>query len=158
MIVEILQITHLLPRFDKDEDNVNLMVEISKGELLKALHSFQKDKSPGPNGWPIEFYLGLYYIIRGDLLKVVEESRSEGLIHSPHSAFNSLTPEDDNPSKLDDFRPISLCNFIYKVISKVIARRIKEILRNEFLKNYLGSWRIVKFTKLLGFPKKVYTT
>lgn len=56
-IAEIIQIAELFPKFVEEEDNGDLMAEVMEGELLEILHSFQKDKSPGPDGWPIEFYL-----------------------------------------------------------------------------------------------------
>ena len=67
----------------EEEDNEALMDKVSKGELLEVLHSFQKDKSPDLDGCPIEFYLGLYDIVNGDILKVVEESKSKGFVHFP---------------------------------------------------------------------------
>jgi len=106
-----------------------LMEEVRKSELEEVLHSFQKDKSPGPDGWPVEFYLGLLELLGEDLLKVVEESRRAGLIHGPiNSMFIALIPKVDKPSTFDDFKPISLCNCLYKIISKVIARRLKFFL------------------------------
>lgn len=113
----------------EEEDNDDLMAEISEGELLETLHTFQKDKNPGPDGWPIELYLGLFDIIGADLLKVMEESRREGFIHATlNSTFIALIPKADNLSKMDYFRPISLCNYLYKIISKGIAKRLKDIL------------------------------
>jgi len=53
----------LFPRFVDEEDNIILMEEVSEEELKEVLHSFQKDKSRGPNGWTIEFFLGLYDIM-----------------------------------------------------------------------------------------------
>jgi hypothetical protein len=121
-IAEILQISQLFPSFVEQEDNKDLMAEVSKGELLEVVHSFQKDKSLGPDGWPIEFYLVLYDITDGDLLKVVEESISEGIIHaSLNSNFITLIPKVENPTLINDFRPIFLCNYLYKIISKVIT-------------------------------------
>jgi hypothetical protein len=95
----------------------------------KSSTVFQKDKSQGPDGWTTNFFVGLYDIIGKDVLKVVEESRINGHIHVPLNAtFISLIPNKDDPHTLEYFRPISLCNNIYKVVSKVISRRIKAIL------------------------------
>lgn len=69
-IAEILQIALFFSNYVEEEDNEDLMVDIIKGELLEVLHSFQKDKIPGLDGWPIEFYLWFYDLVGVDLLKV----------------------------------------------------------------------------------------
>ena len=56
-----------------------LMAEVSKQELLVVMHSFQKGKSLGPDGWPIKFYLGFFDLLGNDILKVVKESRKNGI-------------------------------------------------------------------------------
>lgn len=71
-IVEVIQISQLFPRRISEEDNLELMEEISEDELKATLHSFHKDKSPGPDGWTIEFFLALYDTIGPDLLHLVE--------------------------------------------------------------------------------------
>lgn len=51
------------------------------------------------------------------------------VIHAPINAtFIAVIPKVDKDESLNDFRPISLCNCLYKIIAKVISRRIKRIL------------------------------
>jgi hypothetical protein len=138
-IAEIVQVARLFPRFVEEEDNQKLMAVVTEKELLEVIHSFQKGKSLGPDGWPIEFYLGFFDLMGHDVLKVVEESRVNGHIHDPlNSTFISLIPKTDNPSSFDDFRPISLCNCLYKIISKVISRRLKDILSRNISSEQFG--------------------
>jgi hypothetical protein len=87
-----------------EEENRNLMEEVSEDELKEVLSIFQKDKSPGPDGWSVEFFLGLYDLIGKDILKVVEESRMEGHMHAPlNSTFIALIPKSYSPQSFEEF-------------------------------------------------------
>jgi hypothetical protein len=77
----------------------------------------------------MDFFVGFFYLVGKDLLKVVEESRKSGYIHLPfNSTFISLIPNKDDPISMEDFRLISLCNCVYKVIEKIINRSLKVAL------------------------------
>jgi hypothetical protein len=73
-IVEVVRMTSLFPSFVNEEENHMLLKEITKDELYLVIHSFQKDKIPGPNGWAIEFFLGFYDFHYGGIF-----IKSEGL-------------------------------------------------------------------------------
>ena len=45
-----------------------------------------------------------------------------------NQTFIALIPKTDNPTSINHYRPISLCNTIYKIISKILANRLKPIL------------------------------
>jgi hypothetical protein len=87
--------------------------------MKEILHSFQKDKIPGPNGWTMEFYMGFFYLIREELLKVIEESRRNGRICSPfNSNFITPIPKVNDPQSFNDFKPIYLCNVYTKLFPR----------------------------------------
>eukprot|EP00253_Pinus_taeda_P019663 PITA_19663 len=112
-----------------DSCNDSIYQPISEDELHKVLKAFSKDKCPGPNGWTIEFFLSFFEIIKQDLLHMIEESRIIGRIHShTSSTLIALIPKKRDADSFTDFQPISLCNISFKIISKIIAERIKGIL------------------------------
>lgn len=60
-----------------------LLQPVIMGELECTLKWFKKDKIPGPDGWPVEFYTTFLDFLGQDLLAVIEESRTTRHIHSP---------------------------------------------------------------------------
>ena len=126
-----------------NEDAPSLILCVSLMEIECVLKYFKKDRSASPDGWPVEFYLHFFDLLGKDLLSVVESTRVSGYIPpSLNSTFLPLIPKIDKPSTFADFRPISLCNLLYKLISKVIVVRLKPFLDSHisleqygFLKN-----------------------
>jgi hypothetical protein len=100
----VLQMALLFPCFVEEEENAYLMEKVSELELKVVLHSFQKDKSPRPDGWSMDFFVGIYDCISLDILKFIEESRVNGCIHPPFNAtFIDLIPKQDAPESLDEY-------------------------------------------------------
>ena len=125
----MVRITQLFPQFVNDEHNHNLMKEVTSKEIEKVLHGMKKEKIYGPDKLSSKFYIGLYNVLGKDLLWVVEESNKSGKILATfNSTFIVLVPKFRNPNHFKDFIPISLCNTIYKIMTKIISRRIKPFL------------------------------
>lgn len=59
------------------------------------------------------------------MLDVLNNNTDPGVINNTKIA---LIPKCKHPSRAKDFRPISLCNMMIKVITETIANTIKEIL------------------------------
>eukprot|EP00253_Pinus_taeda_P003346 PITA_03346 len=114
------------PCMFKDEDNERISVAVSEEELLSVMRSFKKDKCPSPDGWTSDIFIHFFDFMKNDILGMVEETRMQGRIN-PHisSTYIALIPKKKESSSFTDYRPISLCNAIYKIISKLIAERIR---------------------------------
>lgn len=102
---------------------------VTLGGIEVVLKWFKRDKRLGLDGWPMEFYLTFFDHIGPDLLLAIEDHRLSGQMHEGfNSNFIALIPKVDHPQSFDDYRPISLCNCIYKIISKIITNHIKPFL------------------------------
>ena len=87
------------------------------------------DKAPGPDGMTGCFYRRYWKIVGEDVTKVILGFLNEGeqLKEINHTNL-VLIPKKKSPCSPKDFKPISLCNVVYKLISKVLANRLKGVL------------------------------
>lgn len=112
---------------------------VTMEELKKVLEDFEKAKSPGPIDWNVEFFLDFFNLLGKDFLVVVEESRLNGMVSDALNAtFLNLIPKKDRPENFQYFRPISLCNVVYKMITKIIANRLKPVFSKFMSKGQFG--------------------
>jgi hypothetical protein len=87
------------------------------------------DKAHGPDGFTARFYIAYWDIIQKDLVIMVRKSQNYSKIGgSTNSSFLALIPKEKGAQSFSRFHPISLCNTGYKIITKVIANRIKKVL------------------------------
>ena len=70
-----LNVIRLFPSFVQEEDKELFFSDFTLPEVECVLKGFKKDKSPGLNGWPVEFYLHFFDLVFLDILKVIEHSR-----------------------------------------------------------------------------------
>jgi hypothetical protein len=87
----------------------DLFVSVTVMELKSILSHFKKDKSPGPDGWTVEFYTHFFDLIKDDLLALVENVRTGGRIAgSLNSTFLALIPKLNKPQQFGDYRLLEL--------------------------------------------------
>ena len=80
---------------------------------------------------PPLFYQSFWEKIGPDVSEAVLSCLNSGtLLKSINHTFITLIPKVNNPETIMEFRPISLCNVIYKIISKAIANRLKPFLNS----------------------------
>ena len=98
-------------------------------EVQLALKQMSPFTAPGPNGLSPIFYKSFWHIVGNDVTAIVLKALNTGVVHeSLNTTFITLIPKIKHPKKVADFRPISLRNFIYNLISKVVVNRLKKFL------------------------------
>ncbi|QHO00044.1 uncharacterized protein DS421_13g403050 [Arachis hypogaea] len=109
--------------------NEELNKEINMQEVKEAVFSMGSLKAPGLDGLNGLFYQKYWHIIQEDVLAVVQNFFDDGTIPKDiNETIVVLIPKVDNPENLNRLRPISCCNFIYKIISRILVIRLKRIL------------------------------
>lgn len=118
-MANMVRMTICFPSFMEEENNENLMGGISLDELKEAVMSLQRHKSPDLDVFPLEFFIAFFGLLEQDVLTVVEDSRINcKTLVVFNSTFITLIPKSNYPYSLDKFKPISLCNCIYRIIAK----------------------------------------
>ena len=88
-------------------------------------------KGPGLDGFNFNFIRKSWEFIKGDLVNAMVLFHDTGSIpNGCNASFIALVPKVKDPSKLEQYRPISLVGAIYKVIAKVLAGRIKKVINS----------------------------
>ncbi|XP_023634308.1 uncharacterized protein LOC111829455 [Capsella rubella] len=112
-----------------EEENRSLTQAVTEKEIKDALFMMNPEKAPGPDGMTALFFQQAWGVVKEDLVFVVNSFFQDGVFDKRLNRTNiCLIPKVERPTRMAEFRPISLCNVSYKVISKVLCQRLKQVL------------------------------
>ncbi|KAG6466890.1 hypothetical protein ZIOFF_075312 [Zingiber officinale] len=121
--------TELIPSLVSAEDNLMLEGLPSAEEVKQVVWSMCQDSAAGPDGFSVAFYRACWEIVGEDVFQaVLDFFRGAELPRGMASTTIVLIPKVDSAQRWRDFRPISLCNVSYKIISKLMAQRMASVL------------------------------
>ena len=106
-----------------------LSFEFTVEEVKVALFQMGPTKAPRPDGMNALFYQKFKHVVGNSIVLAVLDFLNNGNMLPDINHTNILLiPKVKNSERMSEFRPISLCNVIYKIISKVLANRLKQVL------------------------------
>lgn len=115
------------PTLEEHHDSLSAHVQIN--ECKRALFDMNPHKAPGEDGYPAIFFQKCWDTVADSIYQFVNQVWvTPSLISSINNTLIVMIPKIDKPEFVSQFRPIALCNVIYKIISKVIVNRIKPLL------------------------------
>ena len=112
-------------------ENESLLVPFTYDDFELAVKQMHPDKAPGSAGLNPSFYHKFWPVLGQDIFHacIVWLEKLE-FSANLNDTLLTLCPKCDSPTTMCDLRPIALCNVLYKIIAKVLAKRLKRILPN----------------------------
>ncbi|KAB2621906.1 hypothetical protein D8674_024088 [Pyrus ussuriensis x Pyrus communis] len=98
-------------------------------EVKAAVFQMKPSTSPKPNGMPPIFFQRFWHIVGNDVTAAVFSFLETGrILQKINFTHITLIPKQSTPTEMSQLRPISLCNVIYKIASKVLVNRLKNVM------------------------------
>ena len=115
----------------------------------------------GPDEMPPLFYQNFWSLVGSNVTTSILHCLNTGSLPTPlNHTFITLIPKTKNPKRVIEFRPISPCNILYKIFSKVLANRLKRVLphliskhQSAFIKGRLITDNIIVAFETLHYMK-----
>ena len=107
----------------------NLDKPMTLEEIEKAVMSLQKEKTPGPDGIPVEFYQKFWGLIKHIYYDFIQKVKSAALPKYKNTSITTLIYKEKGETYLlINYRPVSLINVDVKILTKILALRLKYVL------------------------------
>lgn len=156
-------ITNLLRPSSPSTHQSSLDSPFSSEEIKAAFFSLPRNKASGPDGFSSEFFCSCWSVVGAEVTEAVTEFFSSGkLLKQLNATSLVLIPKIPNATSMSDFRPISCLNTMYKVISTLLAGRLKALLpavighsQSAFMPGHLFLENVLLATEIVhGYSRK----
>ena len=127
--VNVDNVLSCIPHMVTDEQNISLTCPVSCEEVHLAVKQLGSLKAPDPDGFPGNFHEKYWPTMMDTICTAARYffNGDESLAFLNRTNI-TLIPKIQNPEKIQQFRPISLCNNTYKILAKILANRLKPLL------------------------------
>jgi hypothetical protein len=121
-------------------DDMDFLVHpFTHEEIDDVVRNLKTDKSPGPNGFNLDFMKMCWNVIKPELYDLCARFFNHDIcLQSINGSYITLIPKIDNPVRVGDFRPISLLNNSIKLPTKLLANRLHIVILKVVHQNQYG--------------------
>lgn len=108
-----------------ESDLIDLNREVNTEEIFQTIKSIGGFKAPGPDGILAIFYQKQWRVVGKDFFELIfNVFQDPSRVGELNDTLLALIPKEDSVTSMKQFRPISLCNVSYKIITKLVVKRI----------------------------------
>ncbi|KAK4381007.1 hypothetical protein Sango_3009400 [Sesamum angolense] len=112
-----------------ENEATQISSHVQRSEIKEALFDINEDSAPGLDGFSSGFFKATWAVTGEDVCRAVMEFFNNGrLLKQLNATLITLIPMVQLPTKVGDFRPISCCNVVYKIITKIMVKRMQLVL------------------------------
>lgn len=112
-----------------NEQNLSLIAMRFQGEIEDVIKEMNLLKAPGPDGLLGSSYCSYWTTVKNDVYTIASDFFITGCLPRALNSTNIvLIPKTHSPCCVSEYHPISICNFTYKIIFKILANYLKPIL------------------------------
>jgi hypothetical protein len=129
----------VIPKLITDDVNALMTILPSHQEIKAAVFALNKDSAPGPDGFSAFFFQQYWDIVKSDVINaVLEFFTTSWILPGYNSNVIALLPKTSSATSIDQYRPIAMANFKFKIISKIIADRLANIMPSLISEEQMG--------------------
>lgn len=126
---ELDKVLSHVPMKMSDGMNDQLLRPFLPADVKEALFSMSPYKSPGKDGLGAGFFQKFWDTVGSDVCKAaLDFLDGQGSLECVNETIICLIPKVKEARAVTDYRPISLCNVIYKIVTKMMTNRLREVL------------------------------
>ncbi|XP_020690503.2 uncharacterized protein LOC110105345 [Dendrobium catenatum] len=122
------------------DSHVSLLVSsVLDEEIQQAVFNGSSTSAPGPDGFNFHFYKSGWHILGPMVCRAIKSFFLKGYLPNGVKATAlAIIPKHKNAASINEFRPIALCNDLYKIIAKVMADRLRPVISMLVKNNQAG--------------------
>lgn len=114
----------------KQRDKMGLLANVTEEDVKSAIFSMHPEKALGIDRFNLALYQSFWQVVKDDVLNFCQKFMCMGeLPDGVNRTLVCLIPKVKAPQTIADLRPISLCNVLMRILSKVLSNRLKPCLK-----------------------------